>query len=133
MEQLLAAWQGAPSASNELTVTQSTVDGGPHLAEGDEALPCLPKRYQFVRLLGRGGMGRVWLVRDLYLHREVVLKELRPDRVDIPQASRRLLNEARITGRLQHRGIVPVYDLIPTPHGLFYTMVTIVSGSSARR
>ncbi len=59
---------------------------------------------------GQGGFGRVWLVRDMKLRRDVALKELRPDRSDNEATRRRLLTEATITGRLEHPGIVPIYE-----------------------
>ncbi|MFO0810515.1 MAG: protein kinase [Gemmataceae bacterium] len=80
-------------------------------------------RYVLRGLRAEGGVGQVWLAHDAELDREVALKVLRPDRAGDPSLEARFLNEARVTGRLQHPGIVPVYDLDPgsdaTP---FYTM-----------
>jgi tetratricopeptide (TPR) repeat protein/tRNA A-37 threonylcarbamoyl transferase component Bud32 len=82
------------------------------------------ERYTLTRLHAQGGIGRVWLARDEALGREVALKELRPDRADHPAAAGRFLEEARITGQLQHPGIVPVYELgrQPDTRQPFYTM-----------
>ncbi len=57
-------------------------------------------------LLGRGGMGEVHLAHDPGLDRTVARKSLRPDR---RRHERRFLDEARITARLQHPGIIPVH------------------------
>ncbi len=62
-------------------------------------------RYQLTRLHASGGIGQVWLARDSDLGREVVLKELRPERQDHPAAQTRFLAEACITGQLEHPGI----------------------------
>jgi eukaryotic-like serine/threonine-protein kinase len=79
-------------------------------------------RYELVSVLGRGGMGVVYLARDSALDREVALKV-----VDRPSADEetidRLAREARILARLEHPGIVPVHDFGQLPDGrLFYAM-----------
>jgi serine/threonine protein kinase len=72
-------------------------------------------RYELVSVLGRGGMGVVYLARDTVLDREVALKI-----VDRPHGE---INEARILARLEHPGIVPVHDYGELPDGrLFYAM-----------
>src|SRR5947209_6948311 len=60
-----------------------------------------------------GGMGRIWLAYDAELDRDVALKVLRPERIGDPALTARFLHEARITGQLQHPGVVPVYELAP--------------------
>jgi WD40 repeat protein len=74
-------------------------------------------------------VGEIWLARDVALDRDVALKLLRPEREADPALELRFQHEARITARLQHPGIVPVYDLVPRaapPGGPeqpgFYTM-----------
>jgi serine/threonine protein kinase len=72
-------------------------------------------RYELVSILGRGGMGVVYLARDTVLDREVALKIVEPPSHDA--------NEARILARLEHPGIVPVHDFGQLPDGrLFYAM-----------
>jgi serine/threonine protein kinase len=72
-------------------------------------------RYELVSILGRGGMGIVYLARDTVLDREVALK--------IVEGSAGDTNEARILARLEHPGIVPVHDFGQLPDGrLFYAM-----------
>jgi serine/threonine-protein kinase len=82
------------------------------------------RRYAPGRLHARGGLGEVWVVRDADLGREVALKELRPEQADNPAVVARFLEEARITGQLEHPGIVPVYELAAGAEGQrpFYTM-----------
>jgi WD40 repeat protein/tRNA A-37 threonylcarbamoyl transferase component Bud32 len=53
------------------------------------------------------------MAHDEDLGRDVALKEMRPERADDPTLADRFLREARITGQLQHPGIVPVYELVP--------------------
>jgi serine/threonine protein kinase len=83
-------------------------------------------RYELLSVLGRGGMGVVYLARDAALDREVALKIVdRPlDEHTTPSGSPPALeNEARILARLEHPGIVPVHDFGELPDGrLFYAM-----------
>jgi serine/threonine-protein kinase len=81
-------------------------------------------RYALARLHATGGLGRVWLARDASVGRDVALKELRPERVGDPVLWTRFLTEARITGQLEHPGIVPVYEVARRPEDgqPFYTM-----------
>ena len=67
--------------------------------------------YQLVRSLGQGGLGRVWLARDLSLNRYVALKEINQPSLAGQSIVDRFKHEAEITGRLEHPGIVPVYQL----------------------
>lgn len=60
--------------------------------------------------LGRGGMGIVYAVRDRMLQRDLALKILSPHR-DNDSFHARFIEEAQISGQLQHPGIVPIYDV----------------------
>jgi serine/threonine-protein kinase len=66
---------------------------------------------QFVieRMLGRGGMGVVYLARELRLDRPVAIKVLPPDLAVEPTVRERFLREARTAALLSHPNIVPVY------------------------
>lgn len=86
-------------------------------------------QYQVVRELGRGGMGVVFLARDIALHRTVAIKVLRHEFVDSEDHRERFRREARLTARLNHPGIVPVYTL-GERHELVYIVMQYVHGSS---
>jgi hypothetical protein len=82
-------------------------------AVGDDA------RYAREGLLGRGGMGLVYLARDTRLDRAVALKEAARD----GDTAARLAREARVTAGLEHPGIVTVHDSGTTAEGRpSYTM-----------
>ncbi len=68
-------------------------------------------RYTRSRVHGQGGLGRVWVARDENLHREVALKEIRPDKETNHAAWLRFVREAQVTGQLEHPNIVPVYEM----------------------
>ena len=69
------------------------------------------KRFQILRPLARGGLGEVFIANDTQLNREVALKTLQDWHADTEDSQARFLQEAEITGRLEHPGIVPVYSL----------------------
>lgn len=73
--------------------------------------------YRLERLLGRGGMGEVYLARDERLERQVAIKRVRPDRLDDPAFRARFRREARIVARLNHPAVVQIFDLLEDPLG----------------
>src|SRR5262245_51481143 len=74
-------------------------------------------RYVLLEELARGGMGIVFAAHDLALNRVVAVKVLRAEFVHHPSVVHRFLQEARITGQLQHPGIPPVHNLGTLPDG----------------
>jgi serine/threonine-protein kinase len=80
-------------------------------------------RYEFRDELGRGGMGQVLLAHDQILNRDIALKTLLPDSSGDSDSRARLLQEAQITGILEHPSIIPIYDLgALSSRQPFYTM-----------
>jgi serine/threonine protein kinase len=67
-------------------------------------------KYLLLDLLGRGGMGRVYLARDTRLNRNVALKILSQERMNNPRAIARFQREAKVGAQLQHENLVRVYD-----------------------
>ena len=86
-------------------------------------------RYRVIRLLGRGGFGRVYLAHDDDLDRPVAIKVPNPERISRPEDVEVYLNEARILASLDHPHIVPVYDLGRTDDGSCYVVSKYVEGS----
>jgi serine/threonine protein kinase len=70
------------------------------------------RRYSLVRILGRGGMGVVWLARDDELEREVALKFLPELVLHDPALLDNLKAETRRSLELTHRHIVRIYDFV---------------------
>ena len=91
-------------------------------------------RYRLITQVGRGAMGVVWQAWDERLRRPVALKLLRTQpeltEQEREQATSRAMREARITARLQHPSIVPVYEAGRWPDGEPFYAMKLVSGRS---
>ena len=97
------------------------------------------ERYEIRDEIGRGGIGRVLRAMDLHLGREVAIKELLPQFVALnsresvtrkSQTELRFLTEARITGNLEHPGVVPVYEMGQRADGTLYYVMKLVRGQT---
>ncbi len=82
----------------------------------------LAGRYSIERELGRGGMGIVYLARDVSLDRPVALKLLPPDRARVPETRAGFLREARLAARLAHPNIVPIHAVEEVGNFVFFAM-----------
>ncbi|MEK7414180.1 MAG: serine/threonine-protein kinase [Planctomycetota bacterium] len=86
------------------------------------------EKYIVDQELGRGGMGAVLRVVDRDLHRDVAMKVLIGEQS--PRDRRRFVEEAQITGQLEHPNIVPVHDIgVDANQRLYFTM-KLVRGRS---
>lgn len=85
------------------------------------------ERYEFGAPLAAGGLGVVRRAYDRQLRRVVAVKQLH--RCD-PAAERRFLGEAEITARLQHPGVVPIYDIGRFASGEPYYCMKLIEGAS---
>jgi serine/threonine protein kinase len=81
------------------------------------------------RQLGAGGMGAVYLGRDLTLNRTVAVKVLKPELVSDEKFLNTFLREAEITASLNHPNIVQVYAF-GQHEGVYYMVVELISGGS---
>jgi serine/threonine-protein kinase len=81
------------------------------------------ERFIWRGVLGVGGMGEVLEYEDRFVGRSVAIKRIKPETQNMPRASAMLEREARVTGRLEHPNIVPLYDMGNDPlRGPFYIM-----------
>jgi len=85
----------------------------------------LAGRYSLERELGRGGMGIVFLAREVALDRMVALKLLPPEMAARPGLKERFLREARTAARLSHPNIVPIYAVDEVDGFVFFAMAYV--------
>jgi eukaryotic-like serine/threonine-protein kinase len=92
------------------------------------ALQTVPSEaYALGREIARGGMGRILVAEDLRIGRRVAVKEvLDTSRV----TAQRFEREARVTARLQHPGIVPIYEMGRWPDGAPFYAMRLVEGET---
>ncbi len=124
---LHAAWSDVDAALDRTTPSAAA----PH-SDALEARRAAFDRYTFGEELGRGGMGVVRSVWDEHLRRHLAMKTIRDLAIDAEARARartRFLEEARITGRLEHPGIVPVHELGVDPDGRLYFTMQRVEGT----
>ena len=93
--------------------------------QGRPAPPAKHDRYQPVREIARGGMGRVVEAMDTQLSRTGAGKEALDEH---PETRARFEREVEITARLEHPSIVPLYDSGTSPDGTPFYVMRKVSG-----
>jgi serine/threonine-protein kinase len=92
----------------------------------------LAARFHEVQKLGEGGMGEVVLSQDQTIGRRVAIKKMKPRR-DSGAAAGQFLAEVQMTGRLEHPGIVPIYDAGQDVDGTPYFVMKFVDGEPLDR
>jgi serine/threonine protein kinase len=85
-------------------------------------------KYTFIKELGRGGMGAVYLAEDRELNRLVAIKVLNTPEISEDMRNR-MVREAQIIAGLEHPGIVPVHDVGTLPDGRVFYAMKFVRGS----
>jgi serine/threonine protein kinase len=115
-----------------VNATAAHVTGDPdrtrtRTAPGDPGAIRLPG-YELGGEIARGGMGVVLSARDLHLKREVAIKTLPPGGTEATAAVRRFVREARITAKLPHPCIPPVYELGELHDGRPFLAMKLIKG-----
>jgi len=84
--------------------------------------------------IGKGGMGSVFLAREITAKRDVALKTFSPftSRKSAEKIQERFLEEALITAQLQHPGIIPIYDIARDDSGRFFYTMRPVEGETLK-
>ncbi|MCO5168131.1 MAG: tetratricopeptide repeat protein [Planctomycetes bacterium] len=121
-EQVAAALAGSSPASSAGSSPGRELEPGAALL----LRPDLEVRVE--RVLGRGGMGVVYLVTDLRLGRQAALKLIRGERA--PARAARFRRETVVTARLAHPGIPPVFDAGCAPDGQDFLLMRFVEGEA---
>ncbi|MFT3700063.1 MAG: serine/threonine-protein kinase [Kofleriaceae bacterium] len=102
----------------QLTALRTAADS--HLEIGE--------RFVIEKLLGQGGMGRVFAARDTELDRPVAVKVLRHD-LESEELAERLLRESRLMAKLNHPGVVTIYD-VGRSSGRVWIAMELIDGTT---
>ena len=116
---------GVDGSDDTLASSLPTLSGGK-----TEVAEVVANRYEIVRWLGGGGMGRVYEVRDTELDERVALKVLRGGLSE--EAIERFRREVRLTRRIQHRNVARMFDIGEHDGDKFLTM-ELVDGEPLTR
>jgi len=133
VESLLAAHEGVEQTEGFLK--QSAPEVAARAMAAEQSTLLLGRqigRYKILSLLGRGGMGEVYLAHDTRLGREVALKLLPAEFMQDRERVRRFEREASATLSLTHPNIVTIYD-IGQADGVHYIASEFIEGQTLRR
>ncbi len=111
---------------DESPITQSDAELRSHVER------VLAPTYELEREIGRGGMGIVFLARDVRLKRRVAVKVLPPELSFRSEIRSRFLREAETAAQLSHPCIVPIYS-VDERQGLVYFVMAYVDGDNLAR
>lgn len=96
----------------------------------DELIGMCLGKFRIDEVIGYGGMGVILKAFDQELDREVAVKQLLKIHQENPKLRRQFTNEARITGRLQHPGIIPIYETGTSSTGRPFFAMKLVKGQT---
>ena len=118
-------WKGKIDAINQ-AIHDKTPPNPPNFGTPEEN-PGI-HRYIIRKTLGHGGQGYVWEAIDTELNRRVALKNIVPKLSSDPLHQELLIDEARKTGKLRHRGVPPVFDVGKDADGKPFFTMQLISG-----
>ena len=99
------------------------------------------ERFVEAKQIGEGAMGEIWRVHDEDLHRDLAMKVMKrpgersggsPRSPSASQQVARFVEEAQVTGQLDHPGIVPVHEIGLDAQGRLYFTMKLVRGRTLR-
>src|SRR5262249_20019823 len=106
--------------------------GQPLAETADELLGSVIDRYRLARLLGEGGMGRVYLAVQPAIGSRVAIKILSDECRKTPELLERFFAEARAVNLIRHENITAVFDLSMLPDGRPFIVMEFVDGATLR-
>src|SRR5690242_7890010 len=111
-----------------MTPALASNESGRMLAPGAR----IRRKLEVLRHLGQGGMGALWVARNLTTEAEVAIKVLRPqwEGDSAADAPERFRHEARVGGTLAHRNITRVFDLIEDDDGSLVLVMELLRGQT---
>ena len=120
-----------PNCGGECSAIPTTPDTAfTHINETLDETKGTAKRYRSYGQVGKGGMGTVVRCEDTTIGRYVAMKVVRSDKITEEKDRVRFLEEAQITGQLEHPNIVPIHELGQDEEGNLYFTMKLVKGRS---
>lgn len=121
----------SPPTAAFVTVAKPDLSRAPQSAAPHSAIPIgsMLGKYKVLSVLGRGGMGDVYLAEDPLIKRRVAIKVLPSEMSRDRNATDRFLAEARAAGGLNHPNVVTVYDVDQSNNAYFIAMEVVGGGS----
>ena len=119
----------ARATVHNLPTIQPMAEEGPTAADTLAPGSTFADRYEVISLIGKGGMGTVYLARDTTTGRELALKLIRADRLRGEADVQRLINEGATCQNIRHRNVVAVYDVAQWKGQPYFTMEHVKGGS----
>ena len=114
------------NADVELSRVNTSTEPRPYSASD-----VISQKYELIRMLGEGGMGAVWVARNVALDAHVALKLIRAEvSRNVPGVHGRLLQEARAVASLGHPAIIRVFDFGTTERGDPFIAMELLHGES---
>ncbi len=118
-------------SQDDSTLTAARRRGGDSSAAWQRLLDAdAAGRYVESGHIARGGMGEIVLCIDRNIRRPVALKRILAETADDPARRARFVEEAQVTGQLEHPNIVPVHELDRAADGSLYFTMKLVKGRS---
>lgn len=135
-----AATETTRPSQQDFSVDQATIESTPSqgagvsnssksAAKGSAPLPDRLGGYKIVRELGAGGMGSVYLAKQLSLDRSCALKTIQAQWASNPRVIARFIREAYAAAQLTHHNVVQIYDLGQDRGTNFFSMELVGGGS----
>jgi serine/threonine protein kinase len=87
-------------------------------------------KYRLNALLGTGGMASVWSATNMFTERQLAVKFLLPTFARTPEAAKRFLMEAKVSGRVQHPNIIEILDVGQAEDGSLFLVMELLTGQS---
>jgi len=117
----------------ESLLTESSTNAAEEPQNRVEDIPASSSlRFTIIRAYASGGLGEVYVARDEELQRQVAIKKIKERYSDHAESRARFLQEAKITGLLEHPGIVPVYGLGEHADGRLFYAMRLIRGESLK-
>ncbi len=136
VDELLAA----DDAANQDNFLESRFIAGANIAEPLPREPQAaastgesPARFRIISRHEQGGLGEILVAHDTQLDRDVAVKQIRPKWIGHHEAEARFLQEAEVTGRLEHPGVVPVYAMGKWEDGRPFYAMRFIRGQTLKQ